>query len=57
VTLREAFAAGLFPTIDAARRASNRPGFPAKVGDRGAAKLYDVGDLAAFRSQKVRTDA
>jgi hypothetical protein len=54
VTLKEAFAAGLFPTLEAAQRAAHRPGFPAVVGQRGRAHLYDVGDLAALRSEKVR---
>jgi hypothetical protein len=54
VTLREAFAAGLFPTLEAAQKASQRPGFPAVIGQRGRAHLYDIGDLAALRSEKVR---
>jgi hypothetical protein len=44
----------LFPTIDAARKASQRPGFPAVIGERGNANLYDVGDLAALRSPRVK---
>lgn len=54
VTLREAVDAGLFRTIDAARKAAQRPGFPAVVGERDRANLYDIGDLAAFRSGKVK---
>jgi hypothetical protein len=54
VTLKEAFAAGLFPTLEAAQKASQRPGFPAVIGQRGRAHLYDIGDLAALRSEKVK---
>lgn len=56
VTLAEAVAAGLLgPTLGAARKASQRdPDHPAPVGQRGPAHLYDVGDLYAYRSQKVR---
>jgi hypothetical protein len=45
VTLREAVAAGLFPTIDSARKAAQRHLQP--VGERNRAHLYDVGDLHA----------
>lgn len=48
VTLREAVAAGMFRSLDAARKASRR-GFPPPVGDpRDRAFAYDVADLAAY---------
>lgn len=53
-TLREAAGAGLFVSIEAARKASRRPGFPAVVGERAdGAFEYDVADLAAFKAGKV----
>jgi hypothetical protein len=55
VTLREAADAGLFPSIEAARKASQRPGFPLPVGERDRAHLFDVGDLYAYRAAKART--
>jgi hypothetical protein len=54
VTLREAVGAGLFVSLDAARKAAQRPRFPAVAGERAGANLYDVGDLAAFRAGKVK---
>ena len=54
VTLREAAGAGLFKSIEAARKAAQRPGFPAVVGERDRANLYDIGDLDAWRAGKVR---
>jgi hypothetical protein len=52
VTLREAFTAGLFPTLDAARKAAQRHLEP--VGERGNANLYDLEALAALRSPRVK---
>lgn len=54
VTLREATDAGLFRTIEAARKAAQRPGFPGVVGERDRANLYDVGDIHAYRAGKVK---
>ncbi len=50
VTLREAVAAGLFVSIDAARKASQRPGFPAVAGRRNNSSLYVISDLHAYRA-------
>src|SRR5262249_7300172 len=36
-------------TLSAARKASQRPGFPAPVGMRGPANLYDVDALCAYK--------
>jgi hypothetical protein len=49
VTLAEATAAGLFPSLAAARKAAQRPGFPGPVGKAGAAHLYDVSAIDACR--------
>jgi hypothetical protein len=51
VTLREATEADLFPTIAAARKASQRPGFPTPVGTDGPANLYDLSDLYVYRGR------
>jgi hypothetical protein len=52
VSLAEAAEGGLFPSLAAARRASHRPGFPAPVGKRGSARLYDVSDLHLHRQKE-----
>jgi hypothetical protein len=46
VTLREAAEAGMFTSLGAARQAARRAGLAA-VGERGAAHLYAIDDLAA----------
>lgn len=52
VTLAEAVAAGVLQkSLPAARKASQRAGFPAAVGVRGNAHLYDVGDLYAYQAK------
>lgn len=51
VTLREAFEAGLFVSLDAARKAAHRAGLTA-VGERGASKLYALEDLATCGRKK-----
>ena len=53
VTLREAVDAGLFRTIEAARKTAQRYEFQA-VGERNQAKLYDLGDLHAFIAERAR---
>jgi hypothetical protein len=52
VTLREAAAAGIFPTKAAAHKAALRAGL-VSVGERGAAKLYLITDLAACQQRKA----
>src|SRR5262249_36852658 len=52
VTLAEAVDAGLLTSLAAARKAAQRPGFPAPVGKRGAAHLYDTGDLLAYQDSR-----
>lgn len=52
-TLLEAVAAGILgSSIDAARRASTRPGFPAPVGQTGLARLYDLEELRAWNARR-----
>jgi hypothetical protein len=53
VTLREAVDAGLFPTLDSARKAAWRYDF-AVVGERGTAHLYKIDDLHAWQAGKAR---
>jgi hypothetical protein len=52
VTLREAAEAGMFPSKAAAHKAALRAGLES-VGDRGAAKLYLVEELAACQPRKA----
>jgi predicted GIY-YIG superfamily endonuclease len=55
MTLAEAVIAGLLQrSLDAARKASQRPGFPAPAGRRGIAKLYAAEDLRAYQERKGR---
>lgn len=42
-------------SLDAARKAAQRPGFPSSVGDRHGAKVYDVGELVSWQARKART--
>jgi hypothetical protein len=50
-SLADAVAEGLFPSIDAARKASTRdPRFPAPAAKQGAAFLYDPSALRAYRA-------
>lgn len=55
VTLREAVNAGLFRSVDAARKTAQRYEFQS-VGERpDKSKLYDLGDLHAFIAERART--
>jgi hypothetical protein len=54
VTLAETVAAGLFPTIGAARKAAQRGGCGAPVGNDGTAHLYDLTAIYAHRADKVK---
>ena len=55
VTLRRACVEGtLRCSIDAARKAAQRPGFPEVRGWDGPAALYAEVDLRAFQESKVR---
>jgi hypothetical protein len=50
-SLADAVREGLFPSIDAARKASTRDRrFPAPVAKQGATFLYDMGALRAYRA-------
>ena len=56
MSLRRACAEGILkvPSIDAARKAAQRPGFPAVAGWDGPAALYHTAELKAFTEGKVR---
>ena len=55
ITLRRACADGTLPcSLDAARKAAQRPGFPEVRGWDGPAALYAAADLRAFQESKVR---
>jgi hypothetical protein len=41
-------------SLDAARKAAQRPGFPEVRGWDGPAALYAAADLRAFQESKVR---
>lgn len=55
MSLRRACAENILKcSLDAARKASQRPGFPAVAGWDGPAALYSAAELKAFTERKVR---